>query len=243
VNSLDRLHDGRARCGLWLGHRKRDELLDSESGCLSLYLSNSGDRVTFRLDTNCAGARRAARAILTGGFQGWSLGCRIQEFRQVGPRRFIVDRADVQEISAVTDPADPACFIRATIEDRPPRCRQRHRHCSIEASVPDVSRLDLALVDLLQRGRTSAPAGDLAELAARGQITFTPGGRPVLTKKGRRRAERLEANEHDLRRMFPTSTGGGGILAGEMHRIVAGFVRDYRRELIAQHRRARGLLS
>jgi hypothetical protein len=92
------------------------------------------------------------------------------------------------------------------------------------------------LLDLLQ-GRTGAPAGVLVELLARVLVTLTRTGRPALTLKGRNRAERLKRIEPDLRKMFPTSTGGGGILAGEMRRIMADFLRDYRSELIARHRR------
>jgi hypothetical protein len=74
-------------------------------------------------------------------------------------------------------------------------------------SVKNVTRIDIALVELLNAGKTAAPPDVLDRLRAKGHVTTT-GGKPALTPKGRRRAQGLRAAEHDLRLMFRTAAAG-----------------------------------
>ncbi len=72
---------------------------------------------------------------------------------------------------------------------------------------------DLALLELAA-GQTAAPPDVLEELRVRGHITLAR-GKPTLTDRGRNRAGRLKACEHDLRKMFtargkPALTTDGG---------------------------------
>jgi hypothetical protein len=74
--------------------------------------------------------------------------------------------------------------------------------------IKNVTVADLALVELL-RGATDAPVEVLRTLGARGYVALV-GHAAALTRKGRRRAEKLKDGEHDLRLLFaPTRASGG----------------------------------
>ena len=70
-------------------------------------------------------------------------------------------------------------------------------------SIKNITVIDIALVELLD-GPTPAPGDVLQRLEAKGHVTLAA-GKPALTPKGRRRAERLKPLEHDLRLMFAGS--------------------------------------
>lgn len=85
-------------------------------------------------------------------------------------------------------------------------------------SIKNVTIADLALLELLKDGRTDAPPEVLADLAARGYV-IARAGKPRLTGKGSRRAERLRPMENEMRLMFAagkdaplTAPGSGGQL-------------------------------
>jgi hypothetical protein len=67
---------------------------------------------------------------------------------------------------------------------------------------------DIALVEML-RGSTEAPSAICRELRARGYLEIIA-GKPKLTVKGRRRAERLRPAEQDLRKMFASGAAANG---------------------------------
>ena len=121
TQSICRIREGRDRCELRLDHHPDDGLLDTDCGSLDLRLSADFGRVLFRLEADCAAARAAARVILAGDYGGWSLQNVPREFRQVGFRKFVIDRADVLELSAVGQACCPGCPIKA--EAAPPRRR------------------------------------------------------------------------------------------------------------------------
>jgi len=80
-------------------------------------------------------------------------------------------------------------------------------------SVKNITGADLVLLDLLNAGRTDASPAMLEDLESRGRIVITASGKPKLTDRGRRRAERLQDAEADLRLAFSgtTANGDGGI--------------------------------
>jgi hypothetical protein len=88
-------------------------------------------------------------------------------------------------------------------------------------SIKNVTAADLALVELLA-GKTEAPAGILTALDAKDYVEFI-GGKPRLTPRGKRRAERLKPHEHDMRLMFgaagdsPLHTVGGCAFTAAQH--------------------------
>jgi hypothetical protein len=126
TQSICRIRDGREPIELRLNHAAGDVLLDTAGGALNLRLSDDLNRVLVRLDgADCADAQAAIGVILAGDFRGWSLQNVPREFRQVSFRKFIIDRADVLELSAVHIACCPRCPILA--EDAPPRRRPQQR--------------------------------------------------------------------------------------------------------------------
>ena len=173
TSSICRIRDGSARCELRLNHSPDDVLLDTADRSLDLRLSAAGGRVLVRLDTGGAEARAGACVILAGEFCGWSLQNVPREFRQVGPRKFIIDRADVLEVSAVHVACCPGCPIRA--EDAPPRRRALSR----PERRPAVARPGDAIGRILAsghgrgRGRVESAAEGEAKLASFRGVAYT----------------------------------------------------------------------
>jgi hypothetical protein len=74
-------------------------------------------------------------------------------------------------------------------------------------SVKNITVSDIALVELLESGKTDAPPSKVAELQKAGYVQMV-GGELTLTGSGLSRAQSLQRIP-DLRRMFSASASGG----------------------------------